>query len=279
MPIGRLQKRRPTIAAAAAAAALLLPPRVVSLPPNPSLVPSFKNPAPSFAPLGRRGARLRAAGDRPGAGLADQTTVYNGVYGPWTVEDSDVREGNAAGDAVRQSLDLFYAAGAAGLGLSLVLIHIYVTPIKRFLQALWAAGVLGSVGTYLAAARPLDEGLVQYVLEHPAALWFVGPTFAALTGLVFKEGLCYGKLEAGILTFVIPGLLLGHLSGLMDNSTESGLLGVWMVLFTIFAARKFQQPIKDDIGDKSVFMFNALPEEEKNALIQKLERQTQQKFE
>jgi hypothetical protein len=66
---------------AAAAAALLLPPRVVSLPPNPSLVPSFKNPAPSFAPLGRRGARLRAAGDRPGAGLADQTTVYNGVYG------------------------------------------------------------------------------------------------------------------------------------------------------------------------------------------------------
>jgi uncharacterized integral membrane protein len=97
-------------------------------------------------------------------------------------------EGNAAGDAVRQSIDLFYAAGAAGLGLSLVLIHIYVTPIKRFLQALWAAGVLGSVGTYLVAAQPLDEGLVQYVLEHPAALWFVGPTFAALTGLVFKEG-------------------------------------------------------------------------------------------
>jgi len=107
--------------------------------------------------------------------------------------------------------------------------------------------------------------------------------------------------------------LLSHVqSGLMDNSTKSGLLGVWMVLFTIFAARKFQQPIKvkylpmiciriilsycfassiksdsfilflivkDDISDKSIFMFNALPEEEKNALIQKLERQTQQKFE
>ncbi|WVZ61282.1 hypothetical protein U9M48_011184 [Paspalum notatum var. saurae] len=303
----------------AAAAALLLPPRLVSLPPHPSLAPGFKKTLTlSFAPLGRRGARLRAAGDRPGAGLADQTTVYNGAYGPWTFDDSDVREvllyrsglvtaaasfvaassaaflpeGNAAGDAIRQSIDLFYAAGAAGLGLSLVLIHIYVTPIKRFLQALWTLGVLGSVGTYLVAAQPMDEGLVQYVLEHPAALWFVGPTFAALTGLVFKEGkisaddpsnchagLCYGKLEAGILTFVIPILLLGHLSGLMDNSTKSGLLGVWMVLFTIFAARKFQQPIKDDIGDKSVFMFNALPEEEKNALIQKLERQNEQKFE
>ena len=85
-------------------------------------------------------------------------------------------EGNAAGDAVRQSLDLFYAAGAAGLGLSLVLIHIYVTPIKRFLQALWAAGVLGSVGTYLAAARPLDEGLVQYVLDS----WSIPPPSGSL---------------------------------------------------------------------------------------------------
>jgi len=92
-----------------------------------------------------------------------------------------------------------------------------------------------------------------------------------------STGLCYGKLEAGILTFVIPGLLLGHLvsqkplrfissksriagiccthltifvvtfyvqSGLMDNSTKTTLLGVWMLLFMVFAARKFQQPIK-----------------------------------
>lgn len=30
---------------------------------------------------------------------------------------------------------------------------------------------------------------------------------------------------------------------------------------------------KDDIGDKSVFMFNALPEEEKKALVNKIELQ------
>lgn len=81
----------------------------------------------------------------------------------------------------------------------------------------------------------------------------------------------------------------------MDDGVKLSLLGVWMALFTIFAARKFTQPIKvvyttrmqliltvflirlvwfvqDDIGDKSVFMFNALPEEEKAALIQKLEK-------
>jgi uncharacterized integral membrane protein len=198
-----------------AASALLLSPRLVSFPPHPSLAPLFTKRPPPY-PLGGAGARLRAVGDGPGAGLPpEQATVYDGAYGPWTLEDSDVREvllyrsglvtaaasfvaassaaflpeGNPAASAVTGAADLLYAAGAAGLGLSLVLIHIYVTPIKRFLQALWAAGALGSVGTYLVAARPLDEGLVQYVLDHPAALWFVGPTFAALTGLVFKEGM------------------------------------------------------------------------------------------
>jgi uncharacterized integral membrane protein len=73
--------------------------------------------------------------------------------------------------------------------LSLVLIHIYVTPIKRFLQALWALGIIGSIGAYFALAQPLDEGLVEYVVGHPVGVWLVGPVFAALTGLVFKEGM------------------------------------------------------------------------------------------
>lgn len=177
------------------------------------------------------------------------------------------------GEIIKQNIDLFYTLGAAGLGLSLILIHIYVTEIKRTLQALWVLGVMGSLTTYTALARPAGENLVQYVIDHPTAVWFVGSLFAALTGLVFKEGLCYGKLEAGILTFIIPSVLLGHLSGLMDDGVKLSLLGSWMVLFVIFAGRKFTQPIKDDIGDKSVFMFNALSEDEKKALIEKLEQQ------
>lgn len=50
-------------------------------------------------------------------------------------------------------------AGGAGLGASLVLIHIYVAPIKRFLQALWALGFSG--GLFLAATQarsPLPDG-------------------------------------------------------------------------------------------------------------------------
>ncbi|KAJ9549447.1 hypothetical protein OSB04_021990 [Centaurea solstitialis] len=227
---------------------------------------------------------------------ADPPRVYQGVYGPWSVDPTDVRE-VTVGHSVhwkckkltvghlvhweRKKLTSVFEAKyryilrtwATGLGLSLVLIHIYVTEIKRTIQALWVLGVFGSVATEIWLAQPADETLVQYVVDHPTAIWFVGPLFAALTGLVFKEGLCYGKLEAGILTFIIPSLLLGHLSGLMDDGVKVTLLGVWMALFVIFAARKFTQPIKDDIGDKSVFIFKALPEEEKAALIQKLEQQ------
>uniref|UniRef100_A0A6V7QYF8 Uncharacterized protein n=1 Tax=Ananas comosus var. bracteatus TaxID=296719 RepID=A0A6V7QYF8_ANACO len=255
-------------------------------------------PAPALVAdrIATRSASVRC--EALGEGIGDRT-VYEGVYGPWTVDPSDVREvisyrsglvtaatsfiiaASAAflpegtfGDIIKQNIDLFYVVGAGGLGLSLFLIHIYVTPIKRFLQALWVIGVVGSIAAYQFGALPSNESLAQYVLDNPSAL-------CVLLRVRYENhhaGLCYGKLEAGILTFVIPGLLLGHLSGLMDNGPKLSLLGLWMALFVVFAARKFQQPIKDDVGDKSIFVFNALPEEEKKALLQKLEEQSNQKL-
>lgn len=100
-----------------------------------------------------------------------------------------IPEGNIVGDIIKHDIDFLYIIGTGGLGLSLLLIHIYVTPIKRFLQSLWVLGVLGSVGCYLTLARPLNESLVEYAINNPIGVWFVGPLFAALTGLVFKEGI------------------------------------------------------------------------------------------
>ncbi|KAK7390689.1 hypothetical protein VNO78_18695 [Psophocarpus tetragonolobus] len=249
----------------------------------------------------RVSVRCKAVGENR-QGSLDETIVYEGIYGPWTIDKSDVREvilyrsglvtaaasfvaaASAAflpddsllSATLKQNLDLFYVLGSGGLGLSLLLIHIYVSEIKRALQALWGLGVLGSVTTYLVLAQPANENLIQYVVDNPSAVWLVGPLFAALTGLVFKEGLCYGKLEAGILTFVIPILLLGHLTALMDDGVKLTLLATWITLFVIFAGRKFTQPIKDDIGDKSVFMFNSLRDDERKALLEKLEQQKTQ---
>ena len=91
-------------------------------------------------------------------------------------------------EIIKQNLDLLYTLGAGGLGVSLFLIHIYVTEIKRTLQAFWALGVIGSLATCTNLAQPAGENLIQYVVNNPTAVWFVGPLFAALTGLVFKEG-------------------------------------------------------------------------------------------
>lgn len=89
---------------------------------------------------------------------------------------------------LQSAYDPLYALGAGGLGMALFLIHIYVTPIKRTLQLLWVVGVLGSLGVAVNFAAPANQGLVNYVIDHPAAIWAVGPLFASLTGLVFKEG-------------------------------------------------------------------------------------------
>ncbi|PIA32831.1 hypothetical protein AQUCO_04300040v1 [Aquilegia coerulea] len=184
--------------------------------------------------------RCQALGDN---NTSLDSTVYQGIYGPWSVDQSDVREvilyrsglvtaaasfviaastaflpeENPFREFLKQDLNFLYALGAGGLGLSLFLIHIYVTEIKRTLQALWALGVVGSLATYLSLAQAVGQSLPDYVVDNPAAVWLVGPLFAALTGLVFKEGLCYGKLEAGILTFVIPTVLLGHLVPALSN--------------------------------------------------------------
>jgi uncharacterized integral membrane protein len=159
---------------------------------------------------------------------------------------------------LREWENVISITGAAGLGVSLHLIHIYVTPIKRFIQALYAGGTLAGIGLALTQA----ESAPMYVASHPSAVWLIGPLFAAITGLAFKEGVCYGKPEAAGLFFVTPALLLGHLSQWMPEQMQQGLLVVFTTLFMVFAARKYTQPIKDDIGDKSVFEFQKLSQEE-----------------
>lgn len=100
-------------------------------------------------------------------------------------------DNSSLSDTLKKNLDVFYALGGGGLGLSLVLIHIYVTTIKRTLQTFWVLGVAGSLAAYINLAQPAGDSLVQYVVDNSSAVWFIGPLFAALTGLVFKEGIEY----------------------------------------------------------------------------------------
>lgn len=204
--------------------------------------------------------------------LDKEPVTYNGQFGEYTITKDDRQEviiyrgglviaavsfalaSNlwfAQKDAVIPLITPLFALFSLGLGVSLLTIHIYLKPLHRLLQAFW---IIGTIST-IAIATQTDRPLALYVYNHPATLWGIGFTFAALTGIYFKEAFCFNRLETKVLTLVVPFLLLGHLSGLVPVNIKEILLAVWTIGFTIFAGRKMIQAIDPDIGDKSVFEY------------------------
>lgn len=200
--------------------------------------------------------------------------VYQGQFGEFTITQSDrtgviiYRTGLlvtalcfAAGTGLLLSQrdnptvltvqTALYAVFWVALGVSLASIHIYLAPLHRLLQIFWCIGGIVSAVLSLSSHEPLP----LFVYNHPTAILGVGFTFAALTGIYFKEAFCFNRLETKILTPLVPMLLLGHLASVLPLGWEEVLLGIWAVLFVVFALRKVVQAIPPDIGDKSVFVY------------------------
>ena len=137
----------------------------------------------------------------------------------------------------------------AGLGVSLLTIHIYLRPLHRLLQLFWLIGFLASLDVLTQTNTPL----VAEIYTHPDRLWSIGCLFAALTGITFKEAFCFDRAETKFLTPIMPITIVGHMMGILPVASEKVLLGMWAVLLLLFASRKLTQNIPDDIGDKSVF--------------------------
>lgn len=199
--------------------------------------------------------------------------VYQGQFGEFTITQSDrtgviiYRAGLmvaalsfAIGSAlvllnnnptIFTTLTPLYACFSLALGVSLFTIHIYMASLHRLLQIFWAIGSISAVAFALSSSEPL----ALTVYNHPVTLFGVGFTFVALTGIYFKEAFCFNRLETKVLTITVPLLLLGHLLGILSTQAEQILLGVWAILFLVFALRKVVQAIPPDIGDKSVFAY------------------------
>ncbi|MEL7227240.1 MAG: DUF2301 domain-containing membrane protein, partial [Cyanobacteria bacterium J06576_12] len=196
--------------------------------------------------------------------------VYEGQFGTFTIEQSDRTEvvlyraglAIAASSFALSACTLFLAPTLTpiaatlgylflwlGLGLSLFKIHIYVRPLHQALQLFWAIGGAASVAIALRYPAPL----ALTVYQQPLTILGIGFTFAALTGIFFKEAFCFNRLETKFLVVLVPGLLLGHMAGALSATTEQTMLIASSILFAIFAIRKVVQPIPPDIGDKSVF--------------------------
>jgi uncharacterized integral membrane protein len=202
-----------------------------------------------------------------------QPRIYQGQFGDFTITKDD-RAGviiyraalmvAAVSFAIGSSLVLLnndsstlqfltplYACFSLALGVSLLTIHIYMASLHRLLQICWAFGSLASIVLAINSSEPL--ALTGYT--QPITLLGIGFTFVALTGIYFKEAFCFNRLETKLLTFIVPLLLLGHLVGVRSLQWEQLLLGLWAILFIVFALRKAVQEIPADIGDKSVFAY------------------------
>ena len=198
--------------------------------------------------------------------------IYQGQFGEFTITKDDrlgviiYRTGlmiAALCFAVGTALLLFnnnhsvglltplYAGFSIALGVSLLTIHIYMIELHRVLQVFWAIGSISAI----IFAFSNSETLAQTVYSNPLTILGIGFTFAALTGIYFKEAFCFNRLETKVLTPIVPLLLLGHMTNILPVEVEKVLLAVWAVFFLIFAVRKAIQGIPADIGDKSVFEY------------------------
>jgi uncharacterized integral membrane protein len=139
---------------------------------------------------------------------------------------------------------------AVGLGLALRWIHIYLRPLHRTLQLFWLLGCLGA----LALALRVGPAEMALALARQR-LWLlaIGPLFAALAGIGFKEFFCFQRPEAIGVTLLLPLALLGYLVGGLNGGAATALLALESVLLLVLCLRKFPMPAAADVGDKSVF--------------------------
>ena len=198
--------------------------------------------------------------------------VFEGVYGPFTITATDRREVLGyrlalltAAIAQAALLAQWHWLGgawlwpwllplAAGLGLALRWIHIYLRPLHRALQLFWLLGCLG-FGALLLVAGP--TGMAAALAADGRWIWAVGPLFTALAGIGFKEFFCFRRPEAIGVTLLLPVALLGRLLGLLGEPTTVALLATEAVLLLVLTLRKFPMPAAADVGDKSVFLWLA----------------------
>ena len=145
-----------------------------------------------------------------------------------------------------------FAGLVTSLGLSLKWIHIYLRPLHQALIFFWAIGCIGlGIVAY-------NFGLTNFIYglkENPKWVFLVGPLFASLTGVGFKEFFCFRRIEAIGITILIPIAFIGHLTELANEKFTFSLLVLSSLLFLILGIRKFDLPAEADIGDKSVFDF------------------------
>ena len=200
--------------------------------------------------------------------ISSSDPVFEGVFGTYTITERDRREVlgyRLALTAVAvgqlgllwqwrqfgpELLWPWLLLMAAGMGLALQWIHIYLRPLHLALKLFW---LLGCAGGLVLAWRLGPAAMLPSLASQPLWILAIGPFFAALTGVGFKEFFCFRRPEAVGVTPLLPLALLGRLSGLLDPAATLDLLALESALLLVLCLRKFPMAAAADVGDKSVF--------------------------
>ena len=195
---------------------------------------------------------------------------FDGMYGPFTITSTDREEVQRyriclliSGASLSAGLLQWWLASGewawlwllplcGSLGLALQWIHIYLRPLHRALQLFWLLGCLGWLVLMLQGST---SAALDTLASQPLWILAVGPMFAALTGIGFKEFFCFRRPEAVGLTLLLPVALLGRLLGVIGNGPCWFLVLVAGLLLVVLAVRKFGMEAAADVGDKSVFAY------------------------
>tara|TARA_Y100001968_G_scaffold52842_1_gene43857 strand:+ start:98 stop:760 length:663 start_codon:yes stop_codon:yes gene_type:complete len=198
------------------------------------------------------------------------SNTFKGVYGEFIVTSDDKREVLF----YRLSIlfcGLFFSIGIANwfyhgsqqiwiwllgmsisIGLSLKWIHIYLRPLHQTLIIFW---VIGCIGYFILIYNFGLTNLIYGLRENPKLILLIGPLFASLTGIGFKEFFCFRRIESIGITIFVPLALIGHLTELASEGFTFTMLVLSSLLLLTMGIRKFNLPAEADIGDKSVFDF------------------------
>ena len=200
----------------------------------------------------------------------DSSNPIKGVYGDYIVTQKDKRDVlfyrlSILSSGLFFSLGLFqwFINGSSqvwicffglliSLGSALKWIHIYLKPLHQVLIFLWA---IGSIGFGIIAHHFGLTNIIYGIKENPKWVFLIGPFFASLTGVGFKEFFCFRRIEAIGITILIPIALIGHLTELTNEKLTFALLVFSSFLLLVLGIRKFNLSAEADIGDKSVFAF------------------------
>ena len=151
-----------------------------------------------------------------------------------------------------QQIWIWLLGMSLSMGLSLKWIHIYLRPLHQTLIIFWLIGCIGfGVIAYLFGIT----NIIYSIRGNPKLILLIGPLFAALTGIGFKEFFCFRRIEAIGITIFIPIALIGYLTELANERFTFAMLVVSSLLLILMGIRKFNLPAEADVGDKSVFNF------------------------